>query len=162
MSFFNAADVKFDDMDSQDFSALPAGEYDMIVEEIAIKPNKAGTGETIHLTLLVVGETGKGRKIWDYIVYKHTNEIAENIGRQKLSLMCTAIGQETLEHPDSLQELKHKPFKGILTKEQDTYKGETKMVNKFKMKAVRKSSQSGSKAPAQSNEPDCDESQIPF
>ena len=76
-----------------DREPIPAGTYEAVVVESEMKPTKNGGGMGINLTFELVGEGAhKGRRVWNWINYQHSNKEAERIGREDLARLCKAVG----------------------------------------------------------------------
>ena len=89
--------------DSQgDYSPIPDGWYTTQVTGAELKDTKAGTGQYIKVEHTIVGEQFSGRKVWGNINIQNPNEKAEEIGRQQLNKLMTAIGLNMLEDTDEL------------------------------------------------------------
>lgn len=77
------------------FSPLEAGDYVCIAEKSEIKESKKTPGaHYISWTFQVVGDKGKGRKLWDNMTLSHPNEEAVRIGRGMLAALVKAAGKE--------------------------------------------------------------------
>jgi len=85
---FNSAAVE----PTEEFKPIPAGEYNFLVEEVELKPTKAGTGSYISLKLKVQGGQFNNRVVYDMITYTNPNPQAVEIGHRKLSALCRAVG----------------------------------------------------------------------
>jgi hypothetical protein len=87
---------------SGDYSPLPEGWYTTQITGAELKDTKSGTGKYIKVEHTVVGEQFSGRKVWGMINIQNPNEKAEEIGRQQLNKMMTAVGLTKLEDTDEL------------------------------------------------------------
>jgi hypothetical protein len=87
---------------SGDYSPLPEGWYTTQITGAELKDTKSGTGKYIKVEHTVVGEQFSGRKVWGMINIQNPNEKAEEIGRQQLNKMMTAVGLAKLEDTDEL------------------------------------------------------------
>lgn len=125
MSFmFNAAD---EPEDKREFDTPPEGEYEVIITEIELKDTKKGNGKGIPLTLTIVGDSPyANRKFWEYWLYEHPSETAQNIGRQMLKRVCLAVGKPEIEN---LEELCYLPFKVYLKVKKEEWDGEMREKN---------------------------------
>lgn len=85
---FNAAAVE----PTEEFKPVPAGDYNLLVEKIELKPTKAGTGSYLNLQLKVQGGEFNNRVVFDMITYTNPNPQAVEIGHRKLSGLCRAAG----------------------------------------------------------------------
>jgi hypothetical protein len=86
---------------SADFSALPAGKYQVVIIESEMKKTKAGNGEYLQLTMQVVDGEYKGRKLWDRLNIRNANQTAQKIALERLSAICRAVG--TMKPKDSVE-----------------------------------------------------------
>ncbi len=74
---------------------LPEGKYGAKITKAEIKPTKANNGHCLHIEYTTVGGKGiKGRSIRDFIVVKHENSQATEIGLRKLKKILKAVGQD--------------------------------------------------------------------
>lgn len=89
------------------FEVLPAGTYTGQVVESEIVSLKSGNGSALKLTLEVLTEGYRGRKIWARLNVKHNNPVAEGIAQQQLRELCDAVGMVRMQ--DTV-ELHNKPF----------------------------------------------------
>src|SRR5574343_1066236 len=71
---------------------LPAGTYNCIAIESAVKALKSGNGNAIAITFQVVDGQFAKRRIWANINYQHNNPTAQQIGQQQLSGLMHAVG----------------------------------------------------------------------
>lgn len=93
--------------DNDDFSPLPPGEYKVVWTNSPWKPNKAGNGEYIEVTMEVIDGPFTGRKLWDRLNLKNTNQDAVRISEGQLKSACLAVGKMT---PKSTEELHDIPM----------------------------------------------------
>ena len=85
---FSAANVDT----TSDFEPLPAGDYEMMIIESDIAPNKKGTGKYIKLVLSSIEEESAGRRVYEYINFEHPNEKVVQIAERQLAELCNACG----------------------------------------------------------------------
>lgn len=95
---FNAAAVE----PTEEFKPVPAGEYNLMVEKVELKPTKSGTGSYLALQLKVHGGKYNKRVVFDMITYTNPNPQAVEIGHRKLSALCRAAGIIQLTSTDQL------------------------------------------------------------
>ncbi len=91
--------------ESQKRKPLPVGRYGAKITKAEIKPTKANNGHCLHLEFLTVGAKNvKGRFLKDYIVVKHENDQATEIGLRKLKKILKSIGQDqnSFSNPEAL------------------------------------------------------------
>lgn len=73
-----------------DYSALPPGDYTMVVEKADVKPTKAGDGHYVNVQLSVVGNNYANRKAFDRMNIDNQSQKAVEIGLRQLSALCKA------------------------------------------------------------------------
>lgn len=95
---FNANDVPPD----KKFDPIPAGWYNVMIVDSEIKPNSAGTGNYLQLTVRVVDGQFAGRQIFDTLNISHPNAVAQDIAQKKLSAYCHATGVMQLNDSQQL------------------------------------------------------------
>lgn len=83
-------------------TVLPAGWYTGQVTESEIIDTRSGTGEALKLTITVLDEGNRGRKIWVRLNIKNQNPEAERISKQQLRELCEAIGITSLRDTTDL------------------------------------------------------------
>ena len=70
---------------------LPVGEYTMQIIKSEVRDTKAGTGWYLQLEFDVLsGPCQPGRKFWDRLNLKNTNEQAEQIAQRQLHAIYTS------------------------------------------------------------------------
>ena len=74
-----------------EFMAIPAGKYRVMVTEAEYKATAAGTGHRIALQLTIVAGEHKGRLLFEGLNVDNPNEVAQQIGRQRLAEICDAL-----------------------------------------------------------------------
>lgn len=89
------------------YELLPAGSYTAQVIESEIVPLASGNGQALKLTLEVLQDGYRGRKVWARLNVQHTNPKAETIAQQQLRELCDSIGVVRMQ--DTV-ELHNKPF----------------------------------------------------
>jgi len=99
MAFFDPTNI-----DTEDFDALPIGEYECLISKIDLKPNRNQTGDVIKIELTVVEGKCSGRKLFDNLNWTHDNNQAQEIGRKNLARMIKSVFGEPKPIND-LQEL---------------------------------------------------------
>lgn len=73
------------------FDPIPAGKYLAVITASEMKLTKNGKGEYLQLEFEVIEGPHKGRKVWDRLTLKHTNEQTVQIARGTLSAICRAV-----------------------------------------------------------------------
>lgn len=96
---FNSSTVE----PQQSFDPIPKGWYDLMIEEVELKPTKAGTGSYLSLRLKVQEGEFANRVVFDMITYSNPSQQAVEIGHRKLSALCRALGIVELTSTDILE-----------------------------------------------------------
>jgi len=102
-----------DQDDSNDFSPIPPGWYNVEINEAEIKTSSSGDYDAVNVTFRIIGPTNGGRLIWNWFNYDSAKVPEERrgdrmkkaiqIGRSELNRMCRAAGlQGELEDTDDL------------------------------------------------------------
>ena len=94
---FNAAEVE----PSTGFDAIPAGKYQVIINESEMKPTKTGNGQYLWLEFEVISGEYKGRKLWTRLNLENPNIDAVRMARADLSAICRAVN--VLNPQDSVE-----------------------------------------------------------
>jgi hypothetical protein len=89
------------------FEVLPAGTYAAQVVESEIVPLKSGNGDALKLTLEILSEGFRGRKVWSRLNVRHTNRQAEQIAQQQLRELTESVGMSRFS---DTAELHNKPM----------------------------------------------------
>lgn len=85
------------------FDALPPGEYEVIVTESDLRENSKGTGHFLAITHDVQQpEQFRGRKLWNNITVSHQSAKAQEIGKQQLAQLVKACGFEGISDSEQL------------------------------------------------------------
>lgn len=74
------------------YDVLPKGKYRAIINNTAIKPTKAGTGEYLAITFQIIEGDNSGRRIWQNLNLSNPNKTAEDIAKAELNSICVACG----------------------------------------------------------------------
>jgi hypothetical protein len=74
------------------FDPLPPGEYQVVISDQKTKPNKAGTGEYLELTLVIEEGSFRGRRIWDRHNLRHEKPSVVQIARETVERVKEATG----------------------------------------------------------------------
>ena len=86
---------------------LPAGKYVAVITDSEMKPNKAGTGSYLQLTIQVTEGDCKGRRVWTRLNLSNPNPRAVDMARAELSAICRAVG---VMAPNDSEELHNLPL----------------------------------------------------
>ena len=87
---------------SGSFDPLPEGWYIASIVSAEVKTTKAGTGKFIAVRMDVMGPTHQGRVLFTNLNINNPNPKAEEIGRQQLGSIMSAIGLAKLKNTDQL------------------------------------------------------------
>lgn len=71
---------------------VPAGNYNVVIEESDVKANKSGTGSLLVYTARITDGQFAGRKIFGSINLRNQSPQAESIGQAQFSALCHAVG----------------------------------------------------------------------
>lgn len=127
---FNAADVE----PTEAFSALPAGDYDVIIMGSEMKQTKAGTGKYLELKLQVLNGTYQNRLLFDRLNLVNPNDVAVQIAKGTLSSICRAVNILT---PKDSSELHNKPLTAVVKVEKDLEGNNQNVVKGYKPRAAQ-------------------------
>lgn len=87
---------------------VPAGWYNVMIDESEMKPTKDGAGSYLQLRFNILDGQYANRKIFDRLNLRNANATAQEIAYGNLSAICHAVG--LMQVTDS-QELHGKPLK---------------------------------------------------
>ena len=101
------------------FEPVPAGRYLAVIVDSKTKATKNGAGEYLELAFEIVDGQFKGRKVWERLTIKHTNEMTVRIAKGNLSAVCRAV---SVMQPRDSVELHNIPLTIVvgLKKREDT------------------------------------------
>lgn len=98
---FNSAAVE--PQAARSFEPLPNGPYEVEITDADLVELKSGNGTGLKIEYTVVSpEAYEGRKIWQNLNIRHTNEQAEQIAQSQLSSLCRAVGIGVLNETEDL------------------------------------------------------------
>lgn len=86
---------------------VPAGFYTMIVRNSEVKDTKSGTGQYLELEMEIVDGEHSGRRHWERLNISNPNAKAEQIAKQNLSRLCSALD---IKHLTDSAQLHDRPF----------------------------------------------------
>lgn len=81
-----------DGTESGTYTPLPPDDYTVLMESAEMVPTKDGTGLMLKVKFQVLEGQYKGRLIFDNWTYKNNSEVAQNIGRGKITSLSKACG----------------------------------------------------------------------
>ena len=87
-----------------DFSALPAGDYAVLISGSEWKPAKNG-GQYLALTLQVLEGAHAGRFLWHNLNLNHSNAKASENAQRELSAICRAAGKFQINDSEELHNI---------------------------------------------------------
>ena len=90
-----------------DFTALPTGDYAVIITDSEFKDSKRGT-QYLSLTYQVIEGQGKGRNLWHNLNLSHPNPKAQEIAQRELSAICRAVGKMEIQDSAELHNIPHR------------------------------------------------------
>ena len=85
-----------------DFSPIPAGDYNVVITKADLKNTKSGEGNYINLSLKVEGGEFNGKNVFSMITIRNKSTIAEEIGHKNLNSLMSALNLEELCDTDQL------------------------------------------------------------
>lgn len=95
---FDAAKVE----PNEPASAVPKGEYQVIIVESEKKPTSKGDGSLLNMVLQIVEGPFKNRKLYDRLNLWNKSEQATKIAQGTLSAICRAVNVLTPRNSDDL------------------------------------------------------------
>lgn len=108
------AELNFDatTIATDEYSAIPAGEYQAVITDSVFKATKNNRGEYLELTFEIIDGEYRGRKIWSRLNLNNPNAIAVEIAQKELARICQAIN---VMKPKNSEELHNIPMTLVLT-----------------------------------------------
>lgn len=91
----------------ESFDPIPAGTYNVIIEDTEMRDTRSGTGQYLLITMSVLDGPHAGRKLWDRLNLINPNPTAVEIANRQLSAICHAVGRPQIA--DSV-DLHNKPL----------------------------------------------------
>ena len=88
------------------FEPVPKGDYTAVMTASQFKPTSKGDGEFLECLWEIVDGEFAGKKVYDRLNLKNSNDTAVKIANNTLSAICHAVG---VLHPDDSSELQGKP-----------------------------------------------------
>jgi len=104
---FDAAKVE----PNEPASAIPKGEYQVIIVESEKKPTSKGDGSLLNMVLQIVEGQFKGRKLYDRLNLWNKNEQAAKIAQGTLSAICRAVNVLT---PHTSEQLHNRTLTAVV------------------------------------------------
>lgn len=98
---FNAASIA----PASNFEALPAGNYQAVISNSAIKATRSGMGSYLELAFDIIEGEYKGRKLWARLNLENPSAKAVEVAKSELSAICHAVGVLELRASEELHNL---------------------------------------------------------
>lgn len=95
---FNVNDVA----EREDFTPLPAGTYNAMVVASEMKATKDLKGEYLQLEIEVIDGANAGRKLFERLNLKNSNQQAVDIAYRTLAELTRAVGKVTIKDSEEL------------------------------------------------------------
>jgi hypothetical protein len=115
------------------FEAIPAGDYEAMVTDSTMKSTKDGLGQYLELTLEVQSGQYQGRKVWDRLNLQNRNQKAVEIAQKQLAQLCHATG--IMQVKDS-QQLHNRPIVVKVAAKNDPDRGMSNEIKGYKARAA--------------------------
>src|SRR5699024_8869028 len=131
-----------------EFTAIPAGDYQVEITEASLQDSKSGTGQYIKLRMDIIGPEYQGRVLFSNLNIRNQSEKAEQIGLQQLGDVIRAIGVPTLR--DTAQPVGAKLTVKVKVKDDPEYgdaNGKKNEIAAYKSMTGSKPPQANSSAP---------------
>lgn len=100
--------VEIPDPNQDPFAPLPKGWYELTIERVEIRENKAKTGRYVKVGCV----TNSNRWVWTNYNIEHESKDAQRIGRQEFAQLCVACGFRGIVRDSSA--LLQRQFSGYL------------------------------------------------
>lgn len=88
--------------DSGVMGAVPAGWYNVSVDETSIESTSSGTGAYIKARFNIIDGDFSGQKFWNMFNVQNENEKTVEIGLAQLSALCHAVGVLNFQNTEQL------------------------------------------------------------
>ena len=105
----------------QDFTAVPAGKYLVIMAKSEQKDAKKKPNKYLEVVFEIIDGPHKGRKLWVRLNIWHSSATAVEIALGELAEICKAVG---IEKPGDTSELHNKPLIATVTIDKEEYNGQ--------------------------------------
>lgn len=107
--------------DPQSRDALPAGTYNVVVQNTELVQNKARNGHYLKVTLSVLDSAHKNRKLFANYNVQNPSEQAVEIARSELKGLCNALGVSPAEFDADTQAAHGKSCLAVVRVEDNGY-----------------------------------------
>jgi hypothetical protein len=127
MVFFDSNEIA----DEDEFDALPAGSYPLMVCKAEMRPTKSGTGRYCNVEFAIANGSGSGRKVFDIFNLENQSEVAQRIGKSHFKSFVVAAGVPIIKDEDHLFDLVDKIVVADLVVERGTDGKDRNKVKKY-------------------------------
>ncbi len=141
ISGFDANEVE----PNEGFSAIPGGDYPVIITDSKMKPTKNGNGKYLELELQILNGPHQNRKLFDRLNLVNPSDMAVKIAKGTLSAICRAVDVRT---PKDSSELHNKPLTASVKTRKDPDGNMRNEVSGYKPRDTAASQQSQTEQPA--------------
>ena len=161
---FRVEDVKPKASHQNKFEPLPPAVYDAQIESVELRDNRNNTGSFFKFRWRILGPSHTNRVIFSNVTWQHQNPKAQDIGRQNLAELCTALKRKGFDRPEDLANGTCKILVGI---ERSPQYGAQNTVKGYRPPESRSERQhrpqgGGRPLPPQPQPPRYDDSDVPF
>lgn len=101
-SFFDSPFVPDANQAQSEFTPIPEGDYNLVIEKAETKPTKAGTGERLNIQFKVDGGEFDGRKLFHGLNVRNPSTVAVSIAMKELHALVLMCGIKELTTADQL------------------------------------------------------------
>jgi len=146
LSGFDANEVE----PNKAFTALPAGDYPVIITDSKMKPTKNGNGKYLELSLQVLDGQHQNRKLFDRLNLVNPSDVAVQIAKGTLSAICRAVDVRT---PQDSSELHNRPLVATVKIRKDQNGNNQNEIGGYKPRSAAPAEQPAQPAPAAGGSP---------
>lgn len=114
-------------------TAVPAGEYDVVITESKWENTKKGDGKFLTLKMQILNGAQQNRVLFDRLNLQNPNATAVQIAKGTLSSICRAVNVMT---PKDSAELHNRPLRVTVTLKNDPERGPQNEVKGYKSRHV--------------------------
>lgn len=133
------------------FTPIPAGDYICVAEASEMKVANSGNGEYLQIELKVIEGPQEGRRLWERLSLKHSNQTTSEIAYRTLSSICHAVGKTTISDSAELHGI---PMKvRVIVKESQQYGPQNEIRGYSPVGGAQAAAPAQATAPAQAAAP---------
>jgi hypothetical protein len=89
---FDFGSLNLEEVTLDDYSNIPDGEYNVIIESAEAKPHADGHGKRLSFKVRLLDGQYRGRTLYDGLSVVHRNEMAQQIALRKLKTLIEVTG----------------------------------------------------------------------